>query len=75
MIETTCHALIGAALGAFLAISAIVANEAMFSTIVASPSPKVAVAAFVGGASSLIAVGSAITGFILCAIERSHLAR
>ena len=70
-VETICHALIGAGLGTFLALSAIVANEAIFNMIVISPSPKAVVAVFVGALSSLTAVGSAITGFIFCAIERN----
>jgi hypothetical protein len=70
-IETACHALMGAGLGAFLAAGAIVANDAIFNLVVNSPSPLVPAAVFVGVLSSQIAVGSAITGFILCSVERS----
>jgi hypothetical protein len=62
---------VGAALGSFLALSAIIGNVNLFDMITSNPSPRLAVLAFVGVLSSTIAVGSAITGFIFCAIEKS----
>jgi hypothetical protein len=69
--ETAGHALTGGSLGAFLAFMAVTTNDAIYSMIVTGPSPELVFGIFVGALSSLIAIGSAITGFIFCAIERS----
>jgi hypothetical protein len=70
-LETTYHALAGAGLGAFLAAGVIATNDAIFNLVVNSPAPHIPAAIFVGALSSQIAVGSAITGFILLSVERS----
>lgn len=69
-IEIACHALVGAGLGAFLAAGAIVTNDAIYNLVMNSPTPHFTAAVFVGALSSQVAVGSAITGFILCSVER-----
>jgi uncharacterized membrane protein len=69
--EVVHHLLNGVALGAFLALSLIVANGTILGAIVQSPNPRLAVLAFVLGVACLIAVGSAISGFIMSALDKS----
>jgi hypothetical protein len=69
--EVLNHLCNGASLGLFLAISLIVGNSTILSTIMHSPYPRLAVLTFVAGVSCLIAVGSAISGFIMTASDKS----
>ena len=69
--EVLTHVLNGVGLGVFLAISLIVANSTVLNTMVQSPYPRLAVLAFTGGVACFIAVGSAISGFILSALDKS----
>ena len=69
--EVLNHLLHGAGLGVFLALSLIVGNGTMFKVIAASAFPKLAVLGFVAGLASFIDVGSAISGFIMTAMEKS----
>lgn len=69
--ELASHALVGAGLGAFLALTAMISNPNLLDLIASSQYPRLAVLAFVGVLTSAIAVGSTITGFIFSAIERS----
>ena len=62
--------LMGAALGMFLALSVIVGHPDVLNMVVNSAFPGLAAWVFVGALSSMIAVGSAITGFIFSAVER-----
>jgi hypothetical protein len=65
------HLCNGAGLGILLAISLIVGNNTIFSAIVHSPYPRLAVLTFMAGVTCLIAVGSAISGFIMTASDKS----
>jgi hypothetical protein len=69
--EVVGHLLNGAALGTFLALALILANATILGAIVQSPHPKLAVLAFVVGTACLVAVGSAISGFIMSALDKS----
>ncbi|MCC6949738.1 MAG: hypothetical protein IT539_18435 [Bradyrhizobiaceae bacterium] len=69
--ELACHTLVGAGLGTFLALFVIVSNASIFDVITSNPSPRLAVLVFVGVLALMIAIGSAITGFIFCATERN----
>ena len=69
--EVFTHLFHGAGLGVFLALSLIVGNGTVFKVIAASAFPKLAVLGFVAAIASLIAVGSAISGFIMTAMEKS----
>ena len=69
--EVLNHLLHGAGLGVVLALSLIVGNGTMFKVIAASAFPKLAVLGSVAGLASFIAVGSAISGFIMTAMEKS----
>jgi hypothetical protein len=69
--EMINHLLSGAALGTFLGLSLIVANSTIFDAIVDSPHPTLTVLVVIAGMASIIAVGSAISGFIISALDRS----
>jgi len=68
--EMINHLLSGAGLGIFLALSLIVANRTILGMIVHSPHPKLSVLTFVAVVACLIAVGSAISGFVMSALDR-----
>jgi hypothetical protein len=74
IINSAWRFLTGAGLGAFLAFSVIVANEAVWNMFVSSPSPSLAVLTFVALPTSLIGVGCAITGVIFDLVESASQA-
>jgi hypothetical protein len=68
--QSACQALVGAGLGLFLALAVLAGNASIFHTLSSNSSPGL-VLIFAGVLSATIAVGSAITGFIFSALERS----
>jgi hypothetical protein len=71
LLELTEHALVGAGLGVFLAVTAMIGNPGLFALIANNASPRVTMLAFVGVLTSTIAIGSTITGFIFSRMEKS----
>jgi hypothetical protein len=69
--ELLGYAVTGAGLGLFLALTAMISNPALFKLIAGSQYPRLAMLVFAGALSSVIAVGSTITGFVFSAVERS----
>jgi hypothetical protein len=69
--EVRAHFVNGAGLGAFLALSLIAGNSTIFNTIVNAPYPKAAVLVFVVGFAGFIGIGSAISGFIMTALDKT----
>jgi hypothetical protein len=69
--EVLSHLCNGAGLGVFLAISLMVGNSTILGAIVHSPYPRLTMLTFVAGVTSLIAIGSAISGFIMTALDKS----
>lgn len=69
------HTLMGAILGAFLALAVIVTNRHLFELVVHFPSPKTLVAVLMSASSFLIATGATLSGFIFTAIENELIAR
>jgi hypothetical protein len=69
--EVLTHFLNGAGLGVFLGIALIVANSTVLNMMVHAPYPKVGVLTFVLAVAGLIAVGSAISGFIMTAVDKA----
>lgn len=68
--EVRIHLLNGAGLGVFLGLSLVAMNSTIFNAIVHSPYPRLGVLLFVAGAAFFIAVGSAISGFIMSALDK-----
>lgn len=69
--ELVIHAAMGAGLGIFLSLMLII-NEDVFRAIINSSNPKTTILLFIGMFSSVLAVGSALTGLIFSAIEDSE---
>lgn len=59
----------GCLLGIFGSLSALFVNPVLFRMIVNSPNPGLVALAFVAGSAATIAIGSAITGYILHSVE------
>jgi hypothetical protein len=70
-IETLNHLLVGASLGAILALGLLVGNKAIAHAVAGQPSPQLFMLGFILITSAVVAVGSSITGFIFTAIEKS----
>lgn len=68
--ELVGHALVGAALSGFPALTALICNTELLSLIMNSAFPKLAVVAFVSSLCGVFAIGSAITGFMFSTFER-----
>ena len=66
------HFACGAGLGAFLALSLIVANKTIFGAISNSSHPRLYVIALVACTVALMGIGSAISGFILTSLEKNR---
>ena len=69
--ELVIHAAMGGGLGIFLSLMLII-NEDVFRAIINSSNPKTMILLFIGMFSSVLAVGSALTGLIFSAIEDSE---
>jgi hypothetical protein len=69
--EVLNHLCSGAGLGFFLALSLFVGNSAVFGAIVHSPYPKLTLLTFLAAVTSVISVGSALSGFIITALDKS----
>lgn len=68
--DTLCHLLSGAVLGAVLALALMRGNGITADMIDRPSAPKFLMLASIAISSSIIAVGSSITGFVLTAMER-----
>jgi hypothetical protein len=69
--EMAWHLLSGALLGAILAIALLAANKHLAAVPAAHPNPRMFVFGLVAFSSSIFAVGSGITGFILSTLEKN----
>jgi hypothetical protein len=70
IIDMLCHLLSGAGLGAVLALALMRGNGIIADMIDESAAPKFLMLVSIAISSSIIAVGSSITGFMLTAMER-----
>lgn len=59
----------GCLLGIFGSLSALFVSPVLFRIIVTSPNPEILTLVLIVGAAATIAIGSAITGFILHSVE------
>jgi hypothetical protein len=59
----------GCLLGVFGSLSALVVSPVLFRMIVSNPNPELVALTFVAGSAATIAIGSAITGYILHSVE------
>lgn len=59
----------GCVLGIFGSLAALFVSPVLFRMIVNSPNPELAMLTIVAGSAAAIAIGSAITGFILHSVE------
>lgn len=69
--EMAVHILSGAILGAILATALLATNRELAAVHAAHPTPQTFVLAVIVFSSSLFAVGSGITGFILSTLEKN----
>jgi len=71
-LDVCWHFASGAGLGAFLALSLIVANKTIFDAISNSTHPQLTVIVMVFCTVALVGIGSAISGFILTSLEKNR---
>jgi hypothetical protein len=69
--QLVCHLLTGAGLGSLLALALMSTHSLFVGALAMSPSPVMASIGIVVASASIIGIGSAITGALFSALERT----
>ena len=69
--QLVCHVLTGAGLGAMLAFALMTTHSLFVGVLAMSPSPGMSSIGIVVASASIIGIGSAITGALFSALDRT----